>query len=141
MSRYKDIDLCTKIIKKEFSYIKSSGVSMYKKGKRDGLVLANAILRDDKRAPVSDVVEVVRCKYCKYFQDKYVELPDGSKRPYKKSESAAPLSVGINVGSYCARFGYATVHGYRYGKPSVDETRLYAKPNDFCSYGERKDEE
>lgn len=36
MSRYKDIDLCTKIIKKEFSSIKSSGVSMYKKGRRDG---------------------------------------------------------------------------------------------------------
>lgn len=92
-------------------------------------------------ATVCDMQEVVRCKDCKYFQDKYVELPDGSKRPYKKSESAVPLSVGINVGSYCARFGYATVHGYRYGKPSVDETRLYAKPNDFCSYGERKDEE
>lgn len=58
MSRYKDIDLCTKIIKKEFSSIESSGVSMYKKGRRDGLVLANAILKDDKRIPVSDVIEV-----------------------------------------------------------------------------------
>lgn len=66
MSRYKDIDLCTKIIKKEFSSIESSGVSMYKKGRRDGLVLANAILKDDKRIPVSDVIEVVRCKDCKY---------------------------------------------------------------------------
>lgn len=36
MSRYKDIDLCTKIIKKEFSSIESSGVSMYKK--EDGTV-------------------------------------------------------------------------------------------------------
>lgn len=58
MSRYKDIDLCAKIIKKEFSYIKSSGVSMYKKGRRDGLVLANAILNDDKRVHPADVVEV-----------------------------------------------------------------------------------
>lgn len=33
MSRYKDIDLCTKIIKKEFRSIESSGVSMYKKRK------------------------------------------------------------------------------------------------------------
>ena len=141
MSRYKDIDLCTKIIKKEFSYIESSGVSMYKKGRRDGLVLANAILRDDKRIPVSDVVEVVRCKDCKYFQDRYVELPDGSKRPYKKGESSVPVSVGINVGSYCTRIDYAIVHGYRNGEPSVDKTRLWTKPDDFCSYGERKDEE
>lgn len=67
MSRYKDIDLCTKIIKKEFSNIESSGVSMYKKGRRDGLVLANTILRDDKRIPKADAVEVVRCKDCKYY--------------------------------------------------------------------------
>lgn len=141
MSRYKDIDLCTKIIKKEFSCIESSGVSMYKKGRRDGLILANAILRDDKTVPVSDVVEVVRCKDCKYFQDRYVELPDGSKRPYEKGENIVPLSVGINIGSYCKRIDYAVVHGYRNGEPSVDETRLWTKPDDFCSYGEREDEE
>ncbi len=72
----------------------------------------------------SNVVEVVRCKDCIYFQDRYVELPDGSKRPYKKGESSVPLSVGINVGSYCTRIDYAIVHGYRHGEPSVDETRL-----------------
>lgn len=102
MSRYKDIDLCTKIIKKEFSYIESSGVSMYKKGKRDGLVLANAILRDDKRIPVSDAVEVVRCKDCKYYQDNNNGYPH-------------------NECKWCK-----------------DET---PDADDFCSYGERKDEE
>ena len=102
MSRYKDIDLCTKIIKKEFSLIKSSGVSMYKKGRRDGLVLANAILRDDKRVPVSDVVEVVRCKDCKYYQD--------------------------NNGGY----------PHEECRWRMDET---PNADDYCSYGERKDEE
>ena len=68
MSRYKDIDLCTKIIKKEFSSIESSGVSMYKKGRRDGLVLANGILRDNKRIPVSDVVEVKHGQWLKHYQ-------------------------------------------------------------------------
>lgn len=67
MNRYKDIDLCTKIIKKEFSSIESSGVSMYKKGRRDGLVLANGILRDDKRIPAADVVEV---KHGEWITDK-----------------------------------------------------------------------
>ena len=68
MSRYKDIDLCSKIIKKEFSIIESSGVSMYKKGRRDGLVLANGILKDDKRIPVSDVVEVKHGEWLKHYQ-------------------------------------------------------------------------
>ena len=92
-------------------------------------------------ATVCDMQEVVRCKDCIYFQDRYIELSDGSKRPYKKGESSVPLSVGINVGSYCTRIDYAIVHGYRYGEPSVDETRLWTKPDDFCSHGERKDKE
>lgn len=86
---------------------------------------------------IGDVVSVVRCKDCIYFQDRYVKLPDGSKRPYKKGESSVPLSVGINVGSYCTRIDYAIVHGYRHGEPSVDETRLWTEPDDFCSYGEK----
>lgn len=101
MSRYKDIDLCAKIIKKEFSYIKSSGVSMYKKGRRDGLVLANAILNDDKRVHPADVVEVVRCKDCKYYQDNNDGYPHDECK-WCKDET-----------------------------PNAD---------DFCSYGERKDE-
>ena len=98
-------------------------------------------LDDFDRQPTEDVIKVVRCKDCEYFQDRYIELPDGSKRPYKKGENIVPISVGINVGSYCTRIDYAIVHGYRHGEPSVDETRLWTKPDDFCSYGERKDEE
>lgn len=98
-------------------------------------------LEDFDRQPTEDLVKAVRCKDCKYFQDRYIELSDGSKRPYKKGESSVPLSVGINVGSYCTRIDYAIVHGYRYGEPSVDETRLWTKPDDFCSHGERKDKE
>lgn len=89
--------------------------------------------------PTADVVEVVRCKDCIHFQDRYIELPDGSKRPYEKGENIVPLSVGINVSSYCKRIDYAIVHGHRDGEPSVDETRLWTNPDDFCSYGERKD--
>lgn len=100
MSRYKDIDLCTKIIKKEFSLIKSSGVSMYQKGRRDGLVLANAILRDDKRVPNADAVEVVRCKDCRHY-----------------------------VAEYCTRDIKSRTNMF------------YMCADDFCSYGERKDEE
>lgn len=109
MNRYKDIDLCAKLIKKEFSLIKSSGVSMYQKGRRDGLVLANAILRDDKRVHTADVIEVVRCKDCKYFLDKHREDRQGI------------CMCGEKDTSYASDF--------------------YPYANDFCSYGERKDEE
>ena len=97
-------------------------------------------LKTNYKQSTADVVEVVRCKDCIYFQDRYIELPDGSKRLYKKGESSVPISVGINVGAYCTRIDYAIVHGYRDGEPSVDETRLWTKPDDFCSHGERKDE-
>ena len=55
MSRYKDIDLCTKIIKKEFSYIKCSGVSMYKKGRRDGLVGAHTLTEVNEKVLCSTI--------------------------------------------------------------------------------------
>lgn len=90
------------------------------------------------KLPTVDVVPVVRCKDCIYFQDRYIELPDGSKRPYEKGENIVPISVGINVGSYCKRIDYAIVHGQRDGEPSVDETRLWANPDDYCSRAESK---
>ena len=70
----------------------------------------NALINEE---PISNVVEVVRCKDCIYFQDRYIELPDGSKRLYEKGENIVPLSAGINVGSYCKRIDYAIVHGHR----------------------------
>ena len=128
MSRYIDADKAYETARK---YHKDFSQSIA------DLTSLREVLED---TPIADVVSVVRCKDCKYFQDRYVELPDGSKIPYKKGESSVPLSVGINVGSYCTRIDYAIVHGYRCGEPSVDETRLWTKPDDFCSCGERKDE-
>ena len=128
MSRYIDVDKAYETAKnyhKDFSQSIADLTSLHE------------VLED---TPIADVVKVVRCKDCKYFQDRYIELPDGSKRPYEKGENIVPLSVRINVGSYCKRIDYAIVHGYRNGEPSVDETRLWTKPDDFCSYGERKDE-
>lgn len=129
MKRYVDVD--------ELGIGRANPDAFENKDYVDGWNSAISIL---EKADVEDVVKVVRCKDCKYFQYRYVELSDGSKRPYKKGESIVPLSVGINVGSYCTRIDYAIVHGYRNGEPSVDETRLWTKPDDFCSYGERKDE-
>ena len=105
-----------------------------------GDTTADNIKRDIKTLPTADVVPVVRCKDCIYFQDRYIELPDGSKRPYEKGENIVSIDVGINVGSYCKRIDYAIVHGQRDGEPSIDETRLWANPDDYCSRAESKGE-
>lgn len=55
MSRYKDIDLYTKILREEIRDIKNFENSMYRKGKRNGLILAKAIVLNDERIPIADV--------------------------------------------------------------------------------------
>lgn len=136
MRRYIDAD---KLKEKLDSFISMNETyTDYNCGYDDCLTAVQDTLAD---IPTAGVVAVVRCKDCKYYQDRYIELPDGSKRPYKKGENIVPLSVGINVGSYCKRIDYAIVHGHRDGEPSVDETRLWTKPDDFCSCGERREEE
>lgn len=138
MKRYIDADKLKEMVNRQYSYC--HGYTGTKKDiYREALLAVKSAIHCQSVS--NDMQEVVRCQDCKYFQDRYVELPDGSKRPYKKGESGVPLSVGINVGSYCTRIDYAIVHGYRYGEPSVDETRLWTKPDDFCSHGERKDKE
>ncbi len=109
MSRYKDIDLCTKILREEILDIKNFENSMYRKGKRDGLILAKAILLDRERIPTVDVAEIVRCKDCKYFLDK------------QRKNHQGICMCGEKDTSYAAEF--------------------YPYADDFCSYGERKDEE
>lgn len=117
-------------------------VTIYFNSRQNALNVKRILEVDDSipnAATVCDMKEVVKCKECIYFQDRHIELPDGSKRSYKKGEDSVPISVGINIGSYCTRIDYAIVHGYRNCEPSVDKTRLWVLPNDYCSRGERKE--
>lgn len=81
-----------------------------------------------------DVVEVVRCKDCKYFQPCFVMTDDGERRPYTEEEirngKIVSGDVGINCGSRCERYGY------------WEENRfpVWYQENDYCSYGERREE-
>lgn len=70
-----------------------------------------AIIDDMKTVPTADVVEVVRCKDCRHYDNKNCKEGFG----------------------YCMReqedgFFYNALHGV-------------FKDNDFCSYGERKEQE
>lgn len=85
--------------------------------------------------PAADVVEVVRCKDCVYFQPNFVETNNGERRPYTEEEKNSPLGmvtcdVGVNCGSRCERFDY------------WEDNRFpeWFQENDFCSYGKRKEQ-
>lgn len=82
-----------------------------------------------------DTVQVVRCKNCKYWRDKQILLDDGTYRDYEPGEyengsllgCGVTSDIGINVGSRCMRREF-----------SGDS--WWCGENDFCSYGEAKDE-
>jgi hypothetical protein len=79
-----------------------------------------------------DVAEVVRCKDCIYWQRPQVKLKDGTYRDYEHGEyvngfGGVELSVGINIGSFCAK--YDKWHG--------NSIPQFMGDNDFCSKGEK----
>lgn len=85
-----------------------------------------------------NTVPVVRCEDCVHWMPKHVKMNDGTIRFYETNEGIVTIEKGINVGSYCKRFDDVTVHGYRDGEPCIDKTKAWCNQDDFCSYGERK---
>ena len=68
---------------------------------------------------------VVRCENCIYWMPPHIKMNDGTIRT-RESDECVPLSVGINIGSYCRRI--------------EADTPAWRKAEDFCSYGERKED-
>lgn len=97
MSRYVDMD---KVYETARKYHKDFAKSMA------DLTSLREVLED---TPTADVVEVVRCKDCKYFLDKQIKNHQGI------------CMCGEKDTSYASDF--------------------YPYADDFCSYGQRKDEE
>ena len=85
--------------------------------------------------PTADVVEVVRCKDCIYFQPDFVLTNEGNRRPYTEEEiqkgKMVTSDIGINCSSRCERFGY-------WEENSIP---VWFNENDFCSYGKRTPKE
>lgn len=59
------------------------------------------------------------------------KMNDGTERPYTEEElhqfcGMVPLSIGINVSSYCTRI-------------KLEDTNFWCGPDDFCSKGARMD--
>ena len=81
-----------------------------------------------------DVAHVVRCKDCKHFIPRQILLKDGTSRAYTEDEKRLSFGVmgdvGINCGSRCMRCPF-----WR-----GNSIPVFVDENDFCSYGERKEE-
>lgn len=74
----------------------------------------------------SDAVPVVRCKDCVWWQDRQVQLADGSCRDYMPDEPwSVTCDIGINVGSHCTKHGFDDKSG----------SWFWANENDYCSRG------
>ena len=95
-------------------------------------------VNDLEDVPASDVVEVVRCKDCKFWKDKHVLLRDRRERQYTKEEydfseflisPCVSADIGINVGSKCM---YDDQHGY------ICDKTVFREADDYCSKGEKR---
>ncbi len=83
------------------------------------------ILDAIKSIPAADVRPVVLCRDCVYWQKPQVKQNNGTYRDYEQGEGNVTVDVGINVGSFCAK--YNTKHQNRIPQ--------FMGENDFCSKG------
>ena len=90
---------------------------------------AAADLIESLQAQLNDTVPVVRCSECIWWQDRQVQLIDGSCRDYMPDEPwSVTCDVGINVGSHCTKHGFDDESG----------SWFWAAANDYCSRGEKE---
>ena len=133
MARYIDADKLCDSLRESYNRL----FELYKKAKdSDVATICEAELNTfmeciirAKTQPTADVVEVVRCKDCIYFQPDFVWTNDGNRRPYTEEEiqkgKNVTAEVGINCGSRCQRKAY-------WEENSIP---VWFNENDFCIYG------
>lgn len=99
------------------------GQSLIHKSGKDSII--NLI----EQQPTIDAEPVVYCKDCIYWQDRKIKMSNGEYRDYLPDEEMfVAIDKGINVGEHC------TLHGY----DNMSGSWFWAKANDFCSKGKRK---
>ena len=120
---------CENALKRLNGYAVSRGVHEQVRWERDIALeqLADYGLSLGERA---DVVKVVRCKDCKYFKPAYFKADDGTETPWDETFSFDDRSDGIHYGARC-KHERNTAYGLK--------DMAFRNADDFCSYGERKD--
>lgn len=96
----------------------------------------------DYDAPTIDAVPVVRCKDCKWYEPPHILHDDGTKTYVDDGSPYVPASVGINVGGKCMNTlrEYCLNHD-REDPNDYEHLVKFRERMDFCSDGERKDDE
>ena len=114
MSKYIDVDVFIKVFREALLGLKAQVDPDLTPKAYSYLRGGEAIIEDLTKFPAADVVEVVRCRECKYWGDEAGEL--------QRSDGVL--------------FARCKVHNYLL---DGRHTGWCPTENDFCSYGERKE--
>ena len=93
-------------------------------------------------APTIDAVPVVRCKDCKWYDPPHIDHGGGKRTDVEDDYPSVPLSVGINCGGKCMNTlrEYCCNHD-REDPDDYERLVKFRNRMDYCSDGERKDDE
>lgn len=90
------------------------------------------------------LIDIVTCKECKWYDPPHIKYNDGTRKDVEEDELWVTSDVGINCGGKCIyHIGlkiYCDAHDREdpEDKPNII---IFRKPDDFCSYGERRTDE
>lgn len=100
------------------------------------------VLAEVDIAPAVDAVPVVRCKDCKWYDPPHIDHGGGKRTDVEDDSPHVPLSVGINVGGRCMNTlrEYCCNHD-REDPDDYERLVKFRNRMDYCSDGERKDDE
>lgn len=94
----------------------------------------------EERMGCCPLIELIHCKNCKWYDPPHIEYKDGTREDYPK-EPFVTADIGVTVGGICIAKNkiYCTAHD-RENPDDYEEIVMFRNPDDYCSYGERKDE-
>lgn len=93
-------------------------------------------------APTADVVEVVRCNDCKWYEPAHILHDDGSKTYVDENAPWVTADVGVNVGGQCidhSGLKISCVNHNREDPEDYENIVIFRRPNEYCSCGERRE--
>ena len=108
---------------------------------REAVVYVDCIADIISDAPTVDAVEVVRCKECKWYDPPHIKHNDGRRTDVDEDAPFVTISVGINVAGQCIHHSGLKIYCLNHDREDMDDNEdivIFRKPNDFCSYGEKK---
>ena len=91
----------------------------------------------------SEVIDIVRCKECKWYDPPHILHKDGTRTDVDEDAPWVTVDVGINCGGQCIHHIDLKTYCVNHDRENPDDNErivIFRKPDDFCSYGEREGE-